>query len=422
MPAVASVIVVGAGVVGSSIAYRLAAGGADVTLLDAGEPGAETSSRSFAWLNANGKPPEPYFRLNFDGIHAHRRLRDALGRGPWLYESGNIEIAAAHAEDRHDMHSGWVSRTRPADRHTVAGLAQRVESLRALGYAAELIDQARARELEPHVSFEGAAALAYFADECWAHGPTLVRTLVEEAVRLGARVMPWTGVTGIEVGASGVQVRTVGVVAGAGAWPRAAAGAGAARMTGEIPRSAGDNNPTMLAADFVVVAAGRFADRVAALADVRVPLAPTCGLLAVTAPIERAPSRVIHAPDLQIRPDGDGRLVLQAGDTDARVGLETAESPALPGCETLLQRARKYVPGLANGAIEAARVGIRPMPADGYPIVGPVPGRDRVTIALTHSGMTLGPLLGELVASELLTGRPDERLRDFRPDRLVALA
>src|SRR6185295_10368382 len=110
-------IVIGAGAVGASVAYHLAAAGAAVTLVEAGEPGGGTTARSFAWLNANPKPPELYHRLNAEGVEAHRRLRDALGRGPWLHETGNLIFAAAG---------------QPA-----AELEARVGRLRALDYAAE---------------------------------------------------------------------------------------------------------------------------------------------------------------------------------------------------------------------------------------------------------------------------------------------
>src|SRR5829696_5708538 len=125
--AVLRAIVIGAGAVGASVAYRLAAGGAAVTLLEAGQPGGGTSARSFAWLNANDKPPEPYHRLNAEGVEAHRRLRDALGRGPWLHETGTLLFARAGA---------------PA-----AALVERVGRLRDLAYPAELIDRARAAAL-----------------------------------------------------------------------------------------------------------------------------------------------------------------------------------------------------------------------------------------------------------------------------------
>ena len=72
----AQAVIVGAGVVGASIAYRLARAGARVTLIDRGEPGQGTSANSFAWVNSNDKTPRPYHRLNAESVIAHRRLRD----------------------------------------------------------------------------------------------------------------------------------------------------------------------------------------------------------------------------------------------------------------------------------------------------------------------------------------------------------
>ena len=57
-------IVIGAGVMGASVAYRLAQAGADVTVLEATRIGGGTSGCSFAWTNAHKKPPKPYHDLN----------------------------------------------------------------------------------------------------------------------------------------------------------------------------------------------------------------------------------------------------------------------------------------------------------------------------------------------------------------------
>jgi glycine/D-amino acid oxidase-like deaminating enzyme len=357
--------VIGAGVVGAAIAYRLAAGGARVVLVDAGEPGAGTSARSFAWLNGNDKRPAAYGRLNAEGIEAHRRLARGLGEAGWLHQSGNLMFTTGDP----------------------AALEARVGRLRALEYPAELVALERARGLEPGVDFSGATAVAWFPGEAWAHGPTLVATLVEAARARGARLLARSPATALKTRRDGVTV-----VAG-----------------GE-----------RIAADLAVIAAGRFSDRVAGLAGVGLPLAPTCGLLAVTAPVADGPGRIVHAPGVHLRPEPGGRLLLQDDETDRTVGPDSPDDPALPGCALLLERARRRVPALRDARVEAARVGIRPMPRDGYPVVGPVPFAPRVYIAVTHSGMTLGPLLGELVADELLSGAPAAVLADYRPARCVA--
>ncbi|WP_163521148.1 NAD(P)/FAD-dependent oxidoreductase, partial [Klebsiella michiganensis] len=68
-------IVVGAGIVGTSIAYRLAQAGVSVTVLEAGRVGGGTSGVSYAWVNACEKiSRRDYFELNFAGVKAHRAL------------------------------------------------------------------------------------------------------------------------------------------------------------------------------------------------------------------------------------------------------------------------------------------------------------------------------------------------------------
>jgi glycine/D-amino acid oxidase-like deaminating enzyme len=62
---------------------------------------------------------------------------------------------------------------------------------------------------------------------------------------------------------------------------------------------------------------------------------------------------------------------------------------------------------------------VRPMPADGFTLAGPVAERPGLYLVVTHSGVTLGPLLGELAAGEITTGEGSPLLDQFRPARLV---
>jgi glycine/D-amino acid oxidase-like deaminating enzyme len=172
----------------------------------------------------------------------------------------------------------------------------------------------------------------------------------------------------------------------------------------------------------VALATGRWTDGLARLAGVDVPLAPTCGLLAVTSPIADGVSRVVHVPGMNFRPDPSGGLVVQSGQTDATVTAETVPEASLPGCATLLRGLQRYLPAAAGARIVAARVGVRPMPADGLTLAGAVDGRPGLALAVTHSGVTLGPLLGELLAPELCGGLPHPLLEGFRPRRLVRLS
>ncbi len=154
-----------------------------------------------------------------------------------------------------------------------------------------------------------------------------------------------------------------------------------------------------------------------------VPVGREPGLLAVTEPVASRPRHVCHTPTITFRPDPAGGLVLaHAADLDRTIAADTPADPPPPACGELLARATAFRPDLAEGRIIAARIGVRPMPADGLTIAGPLPGFANFHVAVTHSGVTLGPLLGRLVAGEVCTGRPAAELAPFRPDRFVGTA
>jgi glycine/D-amino acid oxidase-like deaminating enzyme len=101
------------------------------------------------------------------------------------------------------------------------------------------------------------------------------------------------------------------------------------------------------------------------------------------------------------------------------VQADTPVVPLPPACAEILDRAVRVLPGLAGTGLEAARIGIRPILGDGYPLIGPLPGVSGLYVVCTHSGVTLGPLLGRLLAEEVISGAVDPRLRTFRADRLA---
>ena len=142
------IVVIGAGVMGASVAYRLAMAGASVTVLEAGRIGGGTSTCSFAWTNSNDKKPRAYHDLNVAGMKAHAALAEEFGATPWWHGGGNVE---------------W---TAPEDR---AALQAKVERLLAWGYAAEWITPRQLLELEPDIDPAqiGDAPIAYYPDDGW---------------------------------------------------------------------------------------------------------------------------------------------------------------------------------------------------------------------------------------------------------------
>jgi len=71
-------VVIGAGILGSSVAARLATAGLRVTLLDQDQPGRATSRWSFAWINSNDKGPRPYHDLHSRPFHLRNTVRVAF--------------------------------------------------------------------------------------------------------------------------------------------------------------------------------------------------------------------------------------------------------------------------------------------------------------------------------------------------------
>ena len=362
-----TVLVVGAGIVGASVAFRLAAAGATVTLLDAGRPGGGTSAATFAWINANSKGPFAYHLLNVCGMAEHLTLCRELENAAWLHQSGNLEWAVGERGE--------------------AALRARTERLRAWGYPVERLTRRELRSLEPDVALpDGVEEAVLFPTEGYVDVPPLVGALVAAARRAGARVLPGTPV--VEISRTGDRV--TGVVTADG---------------------------SRLAADRVVSCVGHRTAALARLAGVTVPVGGVPGLSFYT---HAAPVRlraIVHTPEVSLRPDGGGRFVVRAAEFDAGVAEDAAVWPLPQAADILMARATAVLPGLAGTPVEAARVGVRPMPDDEYPLVGPAPGCEGFYVVCTHSAVTLGPLLGRLVAREIVDGVVDERIAPYRTGR-----
>jgi glycine/D-amino acid oxidase-like deaminating enzyme len=86
----------------------------------------------------------------------------------------------------------------------------------------------------------------------------------------------------------------------------------------------------------------------------------------------------------------------------------------------ILERARGVFSAARDAKVVEYRVGVRPMPADGHTIAGRIPGFANAWMIATHSGVTLGALLGRLIAEEIVRDTPSPMLAPFRPDRFTA--
>jgi glycine/D-amino acid oxidase-like deaminating enzyme len=88
--------------------------------------------------------------------------------------------------------------------------------------------------------------------------------------------------------------------------------------------------------------------------------------------------------------------------------------------EKVRRRAALLVPGLADAPIADARVGHRAIPGDGFPMIGSVPDVPGYYEAVTHSGITLAPVVARTLTTEIVDGRIDPLVAPFRASRQVS--
>ncbi len=364
------VIVIGAGVIGASIAFRLAAAGLSVTVLERDRIGAGTSGTSFTWVNANEKLPRSYHEINVMGMKAHDDLEAEFGGRPWYNGGGSVE---------------W--RTDPAEARE---LRERVDRLKGWGYPADWISAARLRELEPAMSKTSVETdeIAYFPTEGWVDAVTLAGEFVARARANGALVQK-ANMTGVLF--DGDAVTGVTVADGEG-----------------------------IAADLVVNCSGQWASDVHGHDRLSFPLSPTIGLMVTTGPTASGVRRIVRTSGIQFRPDGGGRLMLQSEHDEARFKMDSDLAETYPTAKRMIARAAFLYPDIGEPEPEGLRLGMRAIPGDGLSAIGPVPGITGYYAAVTHSGVTLAPWLGKVVAQEVVTGERVDMLEEFRPARFFA--
>jgi glycine/D-amino acid oxidase-like deaminating enzyme len=362
------VAVVGLGIVGASAAYAAAWAGARVLALDAGPPGGGTSGASFAWLNSVRKEPEVYHRLNAAGMTAHRELSKELGGDAGHHEGGSLEWAESGADERE--------------------LRERVHRLASRGYPAEFITRDRVRELESGLAIpDHVDEVAFYGADAWLDAPKLIGRLLAAASARGADIL------------DGRPVRSL--------------------------RTSGDRVEAILTdhgeldAESVLVCVGPATQAFLEPFGAPIPVDRVPGLLAITSRTSVQLSRVVHAPGIHLRPDAAGGLRLGAEDVDT---LASNSGSPIALAELLLERAARVFPAARQLKIADRRMGVRPMPGDKHTIAGRIPGLANAWMIATHSGITLGPLLGRLMADEIVRGTPSPLLTPFRPERFLTSA
>lgn len=359
MPQQKHVLVVGAGIIGASIAYHLARAGARVTILDAGQGGGIATRYSWAWINASWGNPEPYFRLRTRAMREWRRLAAEMPDiglrwpGGLLWDIEPDELAAYVTG-----HAGW-------------------------GYDIRFVDRAEALRLEPNLAPSSVPErAAHVREEGVVEPEAAALALIRAAEAKGAALKRGTKVL---------------------------------RLTRQGDRISGvATDQSEITADHVVLAVGAATTELAATAGIPVPTVAPPGLLVVTQPVPPLLNGLVMAPELHVRQRADGRLIAGADYGGADPGSEAAKA-----AEATMTAMRALMRRDAKLELDHFTVGYRPMLPDDVPAAGTAPGIGNLYIAITHSGITLAPALGFFASEEILTGTRDALLDPYSVARFV---
>lgn len=370
------IAVIGAGVLGLSVARSLAIQGAQVTVFDKSLPGSGTSQISYAWVNANGKSPQSYHHLNASAIDEHKRLQHESGlNAPWLLETGTWEWAA--------------------DAFTLKQLELRAEKLAALKYPFRVVDRHSLLQALPEIQLDPRIQQAWhFSSECLIYPSLFIARLLADLREKNVDVCVNREVIALDETEDNVTL----TLSDGQEWQ----------------------------GDHLVLATGRWSPELIGQLGLELDMTDAnradktaCSFLAHTNPLPIQLNSNIITPELNVRPDGGGRLMLQALDLDHHADpARPADVNGMIGIE-MLRRLRRLFTNAQGARIERIEVGQRSRPADGLPALGFVTSAQRVYLMATHSGMTLAPLLGRLVADEIISGARSDMLTDFAPDRLL---
>ena len=388
------VAVVGAGIVGTSVARELAVRGVQVTLLDRGAVSGGTTGLGEGNVLCSDKPAGPELELARAGLELFGELEQRLGEEARIRRKGALIV---HTED-----ATWDAE--PA----------RLEAMRVAG--ARLVGADELRELEPELTGDVRGA-SLFPDDLQCDPRAIARALAREAAAAGATIREDCAVAAIAMGARDE--------------PRAGGGderlAAGARRGVTILLAGGERIP----ARAVVIAAGPWSAPLAAGAGLTLPIEPRKGqLVRLAAP---APGlvrhKVVDASYLLSVVSGDPALQISTvvettfegdvlvGSSRERRGFDTTVAPAVG--EAMVERAALLFPRLRELEQSAAWVGLRPWLPDNLPAIGPSAAVPGLWLATGHegAGVALGPVTGRLVA-QLYTGeRPVVDPAPFDPDR-----
>lgn len=369
------VIVVGGGIIGCSIAWRLAERGARVTLFEPASPGGATTRASAGMLSPLGEAES----VDAPGAEGRRAFRELAAAS---FERWPAYVEAVQAASGMDV--GYAT---DGKLHVAVAEAElpHLDALAAAGdaFGAERLDACAARTLEPALSDGVAGALLVRRDH------RVDNRKLADAVHAAAE-------------RAGVIRRDERVV-------EVAHGPGGAAPGGGVTVRAGDG--ATLSAAWLVLAAGPWSGGIGGLPEA-LPVRPVRGQMFSVAAAPPGPrlTRVVETSECYLVPRGELLLV---GATVDEAGWRLGPTPAAIGA--LARAAIRVVPEIADATLTETWAGFRPGTPDDLPILGADPDAPAVLYATGHyrNGILLAPITADAIADLVSGGHPTTDLTPF---------
>lgn len=367
------IVVIGAGIIGLGIAWRLAQRGASVTVFDSGQVGRGASHAAAGMLAAcaEAEPGEEnLIALCRDGQARWpafaAELEQASGLSVDLRTEGTL-VVAPNADDQAKLH------------HQLA-------LQRDLGLPVEWISAAELRRREPHIG--NATGAVWSPEDHQVDNRKVVAALRVAAEKAGVTIHENQPIR--EIGTAGNRVSHLVLDDGA-----------------------------HVAADIVVLAAGAWSRSISGLPnEARLPIRPIKGQMIALQMDPAAPllNHVLWAPGVYLVPRRDGRLLI--GATVEEKGFDSSLTAG--GVLALLEAAWRVIPGIEELPIQEMWVGHRPGSRDDAPIIGPSPVEGLIYATGHHrNGVLLAPLTADVISNTIIDGVLDPIAEPFGLSRFA---
>jgi len=383
LPSTADIVVIGSGVIGSSVAYHLSKQERSVLVLEKNGLVSGTSGACDGLVYLQSKRPGPHLKLAMESRKRFASLQQELDHDIEFRSHGGMVVVETQEE--------------------LEAISLFVEDQKKTGLQVQLLDTKEARDLEPALS-ERILACTYSPLDGQVNPIALTLAFLNGAKAKGARICPSTSVTGFSL--KGHRLAAV------------------------------ETNRGTVKTGVVVIAAGVLATDIGRRIGLEIPIRPRRGQILITEAVAPLLTRgllsakyiaakynpaLAETPELGISIEQTMNGGFLLGSTREFVGFDRRTTWS--AMRRIALQTSRIIPALRGLRVIRTFAGLRPSTPDGLPILGPVPNAEGLFMAAGHEGdgIALAPITGRVLAEWILDGLPGLDVSAFSLERFTGL-